>query len=55
MTLRGIRKDISIPFTFDNNMFKGEFEIDRTEYNIGPKGSFMVGKNIDVEIKCSLN
>lgn len=34
LTMHGVTKDISIPFTFENNVFAGTFEINRLDYNV---------------------
>ncbi len=43
LDMRGVKKEISFPFTFVNNTFSGSFTINRLDYNIGTtKG--MAGK-----------
>lgn len=43
LDMRGVKKEISFPFTFVNNTFTGSFTINRLDYNIGTtKG--MAGK-----------
>jgi len=32
--MHGVEKEVTIPFTFDNNVFAGSFEINRLDYNI---------------------
>jgi polyisoprenoid-binding protein YceI len=53
LSLKGITKLIEIPFTFsssgDNGFFKGQFAIDRMEYNIGKEGG-TVGNTINISI-----
>ena len=34
LDLHGLQKDITLPFTFDNNVFAGSFEVNRMDYNI---------------------
>lgn len=34
LDLHGVQKDITLPFTFDNNVFAGSFEVNRMDYNI---------------------
>lgn len=36
LNMHGVQKQISIPFTFNNNVFEGSFEINRLDYNINP-------------------
>lgn len=35
LTMHGVKKQISIPFTFSNNIFKGVFSVNRIDYGIG--------------------
>lgn len=35
LEIRGIKKNISIPFTFKNNVFGAKFSVDRNDFNIG--------------------
>ena len=55
LTIKGITKEVSIPFTFTNNTFNGSFTLNRKDYNVGPNGGFMVGKEINIEIICTIN
>src|SRR5258708_6671851 len=34
LDMHGVQKEISIPFIFDNNIFKGSFQVNRMDYNI---------------------
>ena len=34
LSMHGVEKEVTIPFTFDNNVFAGSFEINRLDYNI---------------------
>ena len=34
LELHGVQKEVSIPFTFENNVFAGNFEVNRLDYNI---------------------
>lgn len=35
MEIKGIKKPFDIPFTFENNVFSGQFEINRLDFGIG--------------------
>ncbi|WP_417942210.1 YceI family protein [Flavobacterium sp. RS13.1] len=35
LTIHGIQKEITIPFTFSNQIFKGNFSVNRMDYKIG--------------------
>ncbi|KAB1154200.1 YceI family protein [Tenacibaculum aiptasiae] len=54
LTMHGITKNITIPLQFKNNQFIGSFKVNRTDYKIGGKGGFMVGKEIEISINCKL-
>ena len=34
LDMHGVQKEVSIPFTFENNVFAGSFEVNRIDYNI---------------------
>jgi polyisoprenoid-binding protein YceI len=34
LEMHGVQKEITIPFTFDNNTFAGSIEVNRMEYNV---------------------
>src|SRR5690606_41757519 len=53
LSIHGVTKTVTIPFTFKNNTFIGTIEIPRLEYKIGEDyGSFRVGKTASVTITC---
>ncbi|MEM1321569.1 MAG: YceI family protein [Bacteroidota bacterium] len=54
LTMRGVSKEVRIPFTFANKTFNGTLTVKRKDYNIGPGGGFMVGKTVEMEIICVL-
>jgi polyisoprenoid-binding protein YceI len=41
MELHGVKKAMTIPFTFSNNTFNGSFKINRTDYNLGATTGMM--------------
>lgn len=53
LSLKGITKDVTIPFTFENNIMKGEFVVDRRDYKIGGN-SLMLGDKVTVSIQINL-
>ncbi|WP_191860639.1 YceI family protein [Hanstruepera ponticola] len=56
LTIHGVTKTVTIPFTFKNNTFEGELEINRFDYNIGEDyGTFRVGETAEVTIICKVN
>ncbi|WP_430815522.1 YceI family protein [Carboxylicivirga sp. RSCT41] len=61
MTMHGVTKDVSIPFTVvtagDSSTLEGEIEVDRFDYGVGAEkysGTFMVGQMVKVKIICTL-
>lgn len=38
LEMRGIKKEITIPFTFADNVFNGSITVNRLDYNIGSAG-----------------
>jgi len=48
----GERKAVSIPFTFDNNVFSGELTVNRHEFGID--GPFLFGGLVGDDVKVSL-
>lgn len=34
LDMHGVQKEVTIPFTFNNNVFEGEFEVNRMDYNV---------------------
>jgi polyisoprenoid-binding protein YceI len=54
LSLKGITKPIEIPFTFSSSgnsgFFKGQFAIERMDYNIGTEGG-TVGNTINISIE----
>ena len=56
LTLRGVTKEITFPFTFtprgDGGVFTGEFEVERKAYGIeGTFGQFAVSNTFEVELR----
>jgi len=55
-SIRGISKEVSIPFTYDERVFTGNVTIDRNDFNVeGPSlfGS-LVGNEIEVSLRVAL-
>jgi len=58
LTLHGVTKKISIPFTYSENTLKGEIAINRFDYGLGAEsysGTAMVGEIAEIVITCVLN
>lgn len=49
LTIKGITKDITVPFTFENNVFKGNFTIDRRFFKVGGN-SMILGDNVNIDL-----
>jgi polyisoprenoid-binding protein YceI len=54
LTMHGVSKEVEIPFTYENELFKGNFKVKRLDYGIGGKGGFMVGKEINIDLLCKV-
>ncbi|HEY4323679.1 MAG TPA: YceI family protein [Mucilaginibacter sp.] len=54
LDIHGVQKQVNIPFTFDNNEFKGSFEVNRMDYNVNTAepnhGSAKFKVDIDVPV-----
>jgi polyisoprenoid-binding protein YceI len=48
LEMHGVKKQISIPFNFSNNSFKGKFEVNRKDYGIVGVGD--VGNTVALDI-----
>jgi len=55
LMILGISKQIEFPFSFKNNTFLGELEINRLDFELGKKmPGFIIGKKISIQIQCSV-
>ncbi len=54
LTIKGITKDITIPFIFENNIMKAEFDIDRLDFNIG-KNSLIMSNKVTISIQLNVS
>ncbi len=50
LEMHGVQKSVIIPFTFENNVFKGSFEVNRMDYNINTAEPKHGGSNFKVDI-----
>lgn len=56
LTMRGITKDVNIPFAFSDNVLSGILNINRLDYKVGEDtGTAMVGDEVKITIICALN
>ncbi|MFK7972900.1 MAG: YceI family protein [Bacteroidia bacterium] len=52
LTMHGVTREITIPYTFSNQTFEGEFTVDRKDYDIkGPLMGFAVGNEFNIALK----
>ena len=55
LTMVGVSKDVSIPFSLRGDVFKGEFSLNRSDFSLGNKfPAFIVGKTIHIYIECKI-
>jgi polyisoprenoid-binding protein YceI len=52
LTMHGISKEIEIPFTFSNAVFKGNFSVNRMDYKIGTMEG--MSKKVSNEVKLNI-
>ena len=50
LTIKGVAKDIKIPFTYTNGVFEGTLKINRLDYGVGG-GSLTMGNDVEVFLK----
>lgn len=55
LTILETTKKVSIPFTFNNNVFSGTFFLQRKDYGLGAKfPALVVAKTIEISINCKI-
>lgn len=55
LSMVGVSKEVSIPFSLENEVFKGKFSLNRSDFNLGEKfPAFIVGKSIQISITCKI-
>lgn len=54
MKMHGIEKEMTLPFTFSNNVFKSTFSVNRIDFNIG-ESMKKVSDDIKLEISLPVN
>ena len=53
LSLLSLSKEVSIPFSYHQDEFKGQFSLKRKDYGLGKKfPSFFVANTIDIAITC---
>lgn len=52
LEMHGVKKKVSIPFTFANNTFKGSFAVNRLDYGVGTMEG--MSKKVSNEIKLDI-
>ncbi|MBU2939705.1 YceI family protein [Lacinutrix sp. C3R15] len=53
LTILGVSRDVTIPFTYKNNTFIGAFKINRTDYHLGKnENPFVIGEMVKIKITC---
>lgn len=51
MKIRGVERDVTVPFSFSNSIFFGSFYVRRSDYKVGPLKGFgkMVSDSIQID------
>jgi len=53
LSIRGISKEVSIPFQLKNGVFSGHFSIKRLDFKVGEDyNTFTIGNAVELEITC---
>lgn len=56
LTIHGVTREVVIPFSFSKGELVGQLTIDRNDFGVGDGyGSFMVGNEVHIMIKCVLD
>jgi polyisoprenoid-binding protein YceI len=50
LEMRGVKKEIGVPFTFDQNKFTGSFEVNRNDFGIGDPKHEKVPPTIKIDL-----
>lgn len=54
LTMHGVSKEVVIPLSVTSSIIEGKLNLKRLDFNIGPSGGFMVGKDVEVNIYCKI-
>jgi polyisoprenoid-binding protein YceI len=55
LSMLGVSREVSIPFSYNEGKFKGQFSLNRLDYTLGKKfPAFFVGKTIQISINCKI-
>jgi len=54
LTLCDVTKEITVELTKEGNIISGTFELNRKEYNLGPSGTFLVAKNVNITLNINV-
>ncbi|WP_044561836.1 YceI family protein [Azospirillum sp. B4] len=59
LTIRGIRKDVTLPFTLEMTDGKahavGKLDLVRTDYDVGGHGLFSKGRSVDLDVAVTMD
>lgn len=55
LSMHGITKEVEIELNYSHKQLKGTFEVNRLDFEIGPKGKKMIGHSVELQIICELN
>lgn len=53
LEIHGVKKEITIPFSFQKNIFSGSFDINRLDYNIGEAGHGSTILKVEISVPVS--
>ncbi|MCU4156703.1 YceI family protein [Carboxylicivirga sp. A043] len=55
LSMKGISKAISIPFAYSNKHFKGELTLNRLDFEVGGKDTFVIDDDVKIQFDCTIN
>ncbi|MEL6671455.1 MAG: YceI family protein [Bacteroidota bacterium] len=50
LTIKGVSKNVEIPFQFDNEVFSGKLTLDRLDYGVG-SSSWIMGDEVKISLR----
>ncbi|WP_075589878.1 YceI family protein [Labilibacter marinus] len=55
LNIKGVAHVVTIPFSIQKNIAKGNICINRLDYGVGGTGTFFVDKDVQINFKCVIN
>lgn len=55
LSIKGISKAMSIPFAYNKKHFTGELTLNRLDFQVGGKGTFLIDDVVNIQFNCMTN